>query len=175
MYPIESARLITATVILLFAGTVTLTGCDQTTAPVEPNILEIMQQIPELSVVTGLLTEAELAETVATEGSITLFAPINAAFDEVDMTEISAADLRSILRYHVATTALPSWELTDGRVLATLQQENITVTIANNQGFVQDIQIIAVDGFGSNGVIHVINGIMMPPSLTDDNDDDDDE
>jgi hypothetical protein len=172
MHPNKEMRLFTATFVLAIAGIITLSGCgDQATAPVDPNILEIMQQIPELSIVTGLLHEAGLAQTVATETSITMFAPVNAAFEGVNPGEITEADLRAILRYHVATTALPSWELSDGQILETLQGETITVTISNNRGFVEDIQIIAVDGIGSNGVIHVIDGILVPPSLIEDEDD----
>jgi len=162
----SSFRYLKGLTALVVGSTLFLSACgEQATAPVDPNIMEILVQIPELSIVTEMIQAAGLEETIATQSPITIFAPLNVAFENVDLEGYDQEAIGSVLKFHVATASTPSWELANGQVLETLQNESVTIRIENGRGFIEQAEIVAIDGIAMNGVIHVIDGLLIPPSL----------
>jgi uncharacterized surface protein with fasciclin (FAS1) repeats len=125
--------------------------------------------------------EAELAEVLAGEGPFTVFAPTDAAFDLLpdglldELLEDPTGDLATILTHHVANGTVYSTDLTDGQSIPTLQGENVTVgidgegvvTITSATGVIAEVTIANL--IASNGVIHVIDAVLIPTLSSIDN------
>jgi len=114
---------------------------------------------------------AGLAETLSGEGPFTVFAPTDDAFaalpeglvDALLLPENQDA-LVAILTYHVLGAEVPSSEVAAGDV-ETLQGESITLSVEGDTVMVNDATVTAVDVEASNGVIHVIDTVLVPPSI----------
>jgi len=109
---------------------------------------------------------ADLVATLKSEGPFTVFAPNDAAFKKIADADLNAilADkelLTSILTYHVISGAVFSKDVAPGKV-KTVQGEEITITTADGKLFVDGAEIIATDILGKNGVIHVIDSVILP-------------
>ena len=102
--------------------------------------------------------------------SLTVFAPTNDAFNSalaalgITSAELLASpDLESILLYHVLGSQVLSTALTSGPV-ATLNGANVTVTVSPTGVTINDANVIAADLTSGNGVVHVIDGVLLPPA-----------
>ncbi len=117
------------------------------------------------------VTAADLVETLSSEGPFTVFAPTDEAFaalpdgllDALLLPENKDA-LVAILTYHVLAAEVPSSDVAPGDV-ATVQGENITISAEGDALLVNNATITAVDVEASNGVIHVIDTVLVPPSI----------
>tara|TARA_R110002072_G_scaffold135261_5_gene276507 strand:- start:1156 stop:1668 length:513 start_codon:yes stop_codon:yes gene_type:complete len=135
----------------------------------------------DFSTLVAALTAADLVSALKGDGPFTVFAPNNAAFGKLDsatlnslLEEENKAALAGILTYHVvsgklaATDVVAALKKGNGKVtLPTLNGQNITVLQKDGKIWIQDAkgnysEIIATDVMGSNGVIHVINTVIMP-------------
>jgi uncharacterized surface protein with fasciclin (FAS1) repeats len=112
---------------------------------------------------------AGLVETLKGAGPFTIFAPTNAAFAALPAGTVDGllkpekkADLTSILTYHVVAGAVKSSELKDGQKVKTLQGGELTVAIKDGKVTINGANVTAADLTGSNGVIHVIDAVLMP-------------
>ena len=115
------------------------------------------------------LTAAGLVETLKGEGPFTVFAPTDAAFAALpagtveDLLKPENKDkLVSILTYHVVPGKVMSTDLTEGMTAATVQGANVTITLEGGPK-VNGAVISAPDVAASNGVIHVIDSVILPP------------
>ena len=141
----------------------------------EPNIVELAIATPDLSSLVAALTAADLVDALNADGPFTVFAPTNEAFATflsdngfATLDEVPLEVLQQVLLYHVISGEIASSDLTNpGNTTAmSLQGEDLTITmpeatITDASGNT-DIQIIAVDVQAVNGVIHVINKVMLP-------------
>lgn len=125
------------------------------------------------TLVTAVLA-ADLAETLSSEGPFTVFAPVNDAFAklpagtvEMLLEEENIDTLRSILTYHVLPGKVMSSDLTQGLTASTVQGDNVTLTHTNNAWYINSAKIIATDLEAKNGVVHVIDSVIMPPMSED--------
>ena len=114
-----------------------------------------------------LLTDAGLVETLKGEGPFTVFAPTDEAFAKVPAETLAAlaADkdlLVQVLTYHVVAGSVPSSAVTPGAV-ATVAGPDINITVDGSTVMVNDATVTAVDVMASNGVIHVIDTVLLPP------------
>ena len=117
------------------------------------------------------VTAADLVDALSAEGPLTVFAPTDDAFaalpeglvDCLLLPENSEA-LTSILTYHVVDGQVMSTDLTDGPV-PTLQGEEITVDLTDGVTLNDSVSVVTADVEASNGVIHVIDGVLVPPSI----------
>ena len=117
------------------------------------------------------VSAAGLAETLSGEGPFTVFAPTDEAFaalpaglvDALLLPENEAA-LVAVLTYHVLGAEVPSSDVATGAV-GTLQGEEIELVVDDNGVTVNGANVIAVDVEASNGVIHVIDAVLVPPSI----------
>lgn len=140
-----------------------------------------MEEDAEFTVLLAAVLEADLAEALAGEGPFTVFAPTDNAFiAALDALEISAEDLlasedlAAILLYHVVggEEALYSNDVAaaleeageEGIMVETLNGASFTVTADEDGIYVDGAQIIMTDILASNGVIHVIDAVILPPA-----------
>ncbi|MEM7510640.1 MAG: fasciclin domain-containing protein, partial [Bacteroidota bacterium] len=72
--------------------------------------------------------------------------------------------LISILTYHVIPAKVLSTDLQDGQTAATVQGANITVSLNSDGAFINDAKVAAADVMATNGVVHVIDKVILPPA-----------
>lgn len=110
---------------------------------------------------------AGLVETLKGEGPFTVFAPTDDAFAALgstvdDLLKPENKDkLTAILTYHVVPGKVMSGDLTDDMMAATVQGEDITIDL-DNGAMVNDAKVVTADIETSNGVIHVIDKVILP-------------
>ena len=115
-----------------------------------------------------LLTDAGLIETLKGEGPFTVFAPTDDAFAAVpaDTLAALAADkalLTKVLTYHVVPGKVMAADIAAGDV-ATVAGPTVKLTITDGKVMVNDATVVTADVVASNGVIHVIDKVLLPPA-----------
>lgn len=148
--------------------------------PPKPNLLELLQNDGRFNTLVAALELAGLDSVVATNGPFTIFAPTDEAFAKVPADALQAllADteaLTGLLLYHVVSGNQSARELVCKRKTETLQGQNVVVYSKRGKVFVNQSQVIAADLEASNGTVHGINQILLPPVPDRENDDDDDD
>lgn len=140
-------------------------------APVEApkTVVDIAVGSPDHTTLVAAVTAAGLVETLSGPGPFTIFAPTNAAFTALPAGTVegllkpeSKDKLTSILTYHVVSGNVLAADLTDGQKVITLNGQELTVSIANGVVKINGATVTAADLAGSNGVIHVIDGVILP-------------
>jgi uncharacterized surface protein with fasciclin (FAS1) repeats len=118
---------------------------------------------------------ADLAGALSAEGPLTVFAPTDAAFTALmEALEISAEELlafeglTNVLLYHVVGAQALAADLTDGQEITTLLDQDVTITINGMGVFVNEAMVTVADIMADNGVVHVIDAVLLP-ELDDDN------
>lgn len=143
-------------------------------------IAEIAQSNPDFSILLAAVTAADPAvlEALSGEGPLTVFAPTNEAFaallESLDLTaeELLANQelLTQVLLYHVVDGTVLSGDVIalDGEDVETLLGETVAVSVVDGSVRLNgDITVTAVDIIASNGVVHVINGVLLPQVAID--------
>ena len=114
------------------------------------------------------VTAADLVKTLQGEGPFTVFAPTDAAFaaiqNDVDnlLKPENKAKLADILTYHVVSGSAMAADLEDGQELTTVQGGKLKVTINGDNVMIGDAKVTMADVEASNGVVHVIDKVLMP-------------
>lgn len=150
--------------LLLAALLVSLTGC----ASMQPKtVSEVIASDPSLSTLNSLIKEAGLAETLSGPGPFTVFAPTNDAFKAVPaktMGELAANKelLRNMLTYHVVPVKATAQDVKPGNV-KTVNGANLALSRAGTFVTVEDAMVMSADMPASNGVVHVIDRVLLPP------------
>lgn len=140
-------------------------GC--ATSPAPATIADTAARTPQLSTLTKLLADAGLTDTLRGAGPFTVFAPSDEAFKAVPattMAELAAnkALLKAVLTYHVLATRLSAADAKNGDV-KTVQGANVALAKAGSFVTVEEALVTQADVAASNGVIHVIDKVLMPP------------
>jgi len=141
------------------------------TPEVTPTVAQIIADSEVHGVLAAVLDSTGLDEALAGPGPFTVFAPTDAAFDALPPEVILGllmdnAALTNVLTYHVAGDSLTSGDLSDGQQITTLFGEDVTVSIMDGTVMINDATVIVADLIGSNGVVHVIDAILLPPVPT---------
>lgn len=116
------------------------------------------------------LKKADLVTSLSNAGPFTVFAPVNAAFDKLPagtldglLKDENKEDLRNILQYHVTLSTLKAESFYDGQVLGMVNGDNVTVQVKNGRITLNNSAQIIASIPASNGIIHVIDGVLLPP------------
>jgi len=133
-----------------------------------PNVVDMAINNSNFSTLVDAVVKAELADTLSSEGPFTVFAPTNAAFEDL-LTELGASSLDDlskealmpILMYHVVSGNVLSSDLSSGRV-TTLNGNDIDVDVSSSVMINGKSSVTATDIQGTNGVIHVIDKVLLP-------------
>ncbi|MCA1807309.1 MAG: fasciclin domain-containing protein, partial [Actinobacteria bacterium] len=131
-------------------------------------VVDIVVSSPNHETLTAAVTAAELVETLQGEGPFTVFAPTDDAFDALpdglldDLLDDPSGDLTDILLYHVVGAFALSTDLEDGQEITTLLGQDVVVTITNGSVFINDAEVTLADLEADNGVVHVIDAVLIP-------------
>jgi len=139
----------------------------QTEAP--KDIVDVASASADHTTLVAAVKAAGLVETLKGAGPFTVFAPTNAAFNALPagtveslLTPEKKADLTGILTYHVVAGSVKAADLKDGQVVKTLQGGDLKVSIKDGKVMINGANVTAADLSSSNGVIHVIDAVLMP-------------
>ena len=135
----------------------------------KPSIVEAAAGNPDFSTLVAALKAADLVEVLSGEGPFTVFAPTNEAFAQLpagtlDMLLLpeNKDKLTAILTYHVAAGKVMAADVVKVSEVESLQGDTIAVKVTEDGVMVDGAEVIATDAEASNGVIHVINAVIMP-------------
>jgi uncharacterized surface protein with fasciclin (FAS1) repeats len=133
----------------------------------KPNIVQTAVAAGQFKTLTKLVKQAGLAGTLQTKGPFTVFAPTDAAFAKVPKSTLAAlakdkAKLRAVLLYHVAKGKLPAAKVVKLRSAKTLNGQSLKVRVSGGTVTVGGARVTTADVGASNGVIHVINKVLIP-------------
>ncbi|MDJ0736057.1 MAG: fasciclin domain-containing protein [Nostocaceae cyanobacterium] len=143
------------------------------TTSVNQDIVSIASSSDSFRTLTSLLQTAGLVNILQQPGEFTVFAPTDQAFAALSPETLQQLQqpenrevLIKILRYHVLSNQLTSNQLSSGEVTTFEGQAvNVKVDSATNQVAINDASVIQADVQASNGVIHVIDQVLLPPDV----------
>merc|ERR1719375_2105365 len=148
------------------------------------NIVQLAERIPDLSTLVSAVVAADLADTLSSAGKFTVFAPTNQAFQALPastladlMKPANKAKLADILKYHVLPEEVLSTQIQKTpQAVKTLEGNSVAVARSSRRDIfvIIDVdrfktvsyEIIKADNLASNGVVHIINGVLLPPSTS---------
>merc|ERR1712070_1301469 len=142
-----------------------------------PNIVELAESVKDLSTLVSAVVAADLVDTLSSPGPFTVFAPTNKAFASLPAGELdnlmkpeNKAQLVDILTYHVLPEQVKSTDLTNFQAVTTVEGKPLHVVLWG--GVVRlgpslqskDLSTVtAADNVAINGVVHIIDGVLLPP------------
>lgn len=134
------------------------------------NIVETAAGASQFSTLVSLIERADLAKALSGKQQLTVFAPTNAAFDKVPKKTLNALLddkrlLRKVLLYHVVAGKIPAKQVVERDGAKTLNGARITFKVEGKKVHVNDARVITPDIRASNGIVHAINRVLIPPSL----------
>jgi uncharacterized surface protein with fasciclin (FAS1) repeats len=156
-----------AAVALAVAGTPSAHAQVMRDTGASRDIVETATAAGEFKTLTALLKTAGLAKVLKGDGRFTVFAPTDRAFAKVPQKTLKAlqgdkAKLRSVLLYHVADGRLTAAKVVKRKSIKTLNGRRLPVRVRNGKVFVGGARVTTADVAASNGVIHVINRVLIP-------------
>jgi PGF-CTERM protein len=167
-----SAVLATAVILSIVGGsTVAFAQTQTSTATAKPTqtITQIAANNTNFSTLVSLLTKANLTQTLNGTGNFTVFAPTNEAFDKVPASTLAALQnnttaLTKVLLYHVLDKTLFASDIKGNGTLTTINGLPLSYAVNGTKVTVDNATVTKTDINATNGVIHVIDSVMIPPA-----------
>ena len=134
-------------------------------------IVDVAAGNPQFSTLVSLVKKAGLVGALSGKTKLTVFAPTNAAFAKLPKATLKKVAgnkklLTSILTYHVVKGAVPASKVVklNGKSVKTLNGQSVKVTVRGGSVYVNKSKVIKTDVKASNGIIHVIDTVLIPKS-----------
>jgi uncharacterized surface protein with fasciclin (FAS1) repeats len=123
----------------------------------------------KFTTLTMLLKRAGLVSALKQPGPYTVFAPTDAAFKKVPKKTLKAllankAKLKAVLLYHVVSGKVTAADVVKLRSAKTLNGKNVRIRLSGGNVFVNTAKVVKPDVMATNGVIHVVNRVLIPPA-----------
>jgi uncharacterized surface protein with fasciclin (FAS1) repeats len=143
---------------------------DRVILPSSDDIVAIAKEAGTFKTLLAAAKAAGLAEALSGKGPLTVFAPTDEAFAKLPKGTVASllkpenkAKLAAILKYHVVAGRVYSGDAVAAKKATTLQGGSVRITVTNGKAKVNNANLIATDIDASNGVIHVIDSVILPP------------
>ena len=138
-------------------------------APAQSNIVQTAVAAGEFKTLVSLVKQAGLAGALSGPGPLTVFAPTDAAFAAVPKATLAElaknpAKLKAVLLYHVVKGDVTAAQVTKLKSAKTLEGGSVPIHVTSGKVYVGDAQVTKTNVVTSNGVIHVINRVLIPAS-----------
>ncbi len=135
----------------------------------DKNIVQTAVASGQFTTLVSLVKQAGLAGALSAPGQLTVFAPTDAAFAKVPKATLAALGknktlLKSVLLYHVANGKVPAAKVVTLKSVKTLQGGALSIRVTGGKVFIGGAKVVTPDVIASNGVIHVINKVLIPAS-----------
>lgn len=134
------------------------------------DVVKIAVGSKDHTTLVAALKQAELVTSLSNAGPFTVFAPTDEAFKKLPagtveglMKNDKKADLQNILQYHVTLSSIKAENLVDGQVLGMVNGDNMTISNKDGKIVLNGTATIIASIPASNGMIHVIDGVLLPP------------
>ena len=162
-------RSMTALAVVALVAVAVLGPTASATPHGQGTIVETAVATGKFKTLTMLLKRAGLVSTLQKPGPYTVFAPTDAAFKKVPKATINAllqdrATLKAVLLYHVVAGEVPAAKVVKLRSAKTANGANVRIRVSGSSVFVNGAKVTKPDVMASNGVIHVINRVLIPPT-----------
>ena len=149
----------------------TVNATKTATAKATQTLAQTIANNTNLTNFTGLLKKANLTNLLNGPGNYTVFAPDDAAFSKVDASKLArwqnnTTELQNVLYYHIVPTKLLSNNLTGSGTLSTVNGYSLPYSVTGTALKVDNATVTKADINATNGVIHVIDNVMIPPTAT---------
>ncbi len=135
----------------------------------QKNVVQVAVSSQDHTTLVKAVQAAELVDALSNAGPFTVFAPTNAAFDKLPAGTVEGLlkpdkkdDLADILQYHVSVGVYNAEQLQDGQSLGQVNGSNITISKKDGKIVVNGTATVIASIPASNGVIHVIDGVLLP-------------
>ena len=133
------------------------------------DIVDVAAEAGSFKTLIAAATAADLVDALKGEGPLTVFAPTDEAFAKLPEGTVemllkpeNKAKLQAVLLYHVVEGKVTSDKVVTLDEAKTLQGENVEIAVKMDKVYVNNAQVVAVDVEASNGVIHVIDAVLLP-------------
>ena len=134
-----------------------------------PTIVKLAVGNKDLSTLVTAVQAAELTTSLSNAGPFTVFAPVNEAFDKLPagtvddlMKPENKGKLSDILGHHTYVGVIKTEQMTDGQNLGMVDGKNITIKMVNGKPTVNGTVNIIASVPASNGMVHVVDGVILP-------------
>lgn len=162
-------KLLNVAVLVAFFVTSAFTANKNTTIYADNDIVDLAVQTDFLSTLVAAVQAGDLVDVLKGDGPFTVFAPTNEAFAKLPAGTVenllkpeNKAQLVAVLTYHVVPGKVYSKDLKDGMKAKTAQGSEITITLKDGKAMVNNATVTAADIEASNGVVHVIDTVILP-------------
>ena len=160
--------LVLAAVTAVTAASTAPAAAPRAGAAQEADIVDTAVAAGSFDTLAKLLERARLVDTLKGEGPFTVFAPTDAAFAKVPKNKLNALlrnrrKLRRVLLYHVAAGQLEAADVVQRWSIRTLNGRKVRVRVRDSNVFLNRARVVSPDVMASNGVIHVIDRVLIPP------------
>ena len=136
----------------------------------QKDVVKVAMGSKDHTTLVAALKQADLITSLSNAGPFTVFAPTNAAFNALPkgtlddlMKPEKKEDLQNILQYHVALSAMKVESFQDGQTLGMVNGDNVTVSIKDGNVTLNNSVHIIASIVASNGIVHIIDGVLLPP------------
>lgn len=154
-------------IVAAIAGMTTLGACAKMSN--EPDIVDIAASNDDFSTLVAAVSAAGLVDTLKSDGPFTVFAPTNAAFAALPEGTVESLlkpenkdQLTAILTYHVVAGKVLAADVANLDRATTVNGKDVHISVKNGGVKVNKANVVATDIVGSNGVIHVIDRVLLP-------------
>lgn len=137
----------------------------------QKDVVKIAVGSKDHSTLVAALKQVEYVDDLSNAGPFTVFAPTNAAFDKLPagtldglMKDDKKADLQNILEYHVAVAVYKTENMRDGQKINMANLNDITLSVKDGKVMVNGTANVVASIPASNGIIHVIDAVLLPPA-----------
>lgn len=137
----------------------------------QKDVVKVAVGSKDHTTLVAAVKQADLVTSLSNAGPFTVFAPTNAAFDKLPagtvdglMKDDKKADLQDILQYHVTTSSLKAEFLTDGMTIGMVNGGSVTVSVKDGKIMLNGSATIIASVPASNGMVHVIDAVLLPPA-----------
>ena len=145
---------------------------DEPEEPDSPNLVDLLEDDNRFDILYGCIKTAGLLPDIRGGDDLTIFGPTDGAFRDFfhmqgihGCGDLPKSDLQEVLLYHVLGELVAAEDLSDDDRYTTLNGAKVKINFRNNgRIFVNDARIIDPDNFASNGVVHAIRKVLLPPS-----------
>jgi uncharacterized surface protein with fasciclin (FAS1) repeats len=154
---------------LLVGAAAARTTAPETSTAKQGTIVQTAAAAGQFKTLATLLTRAGLVSPLQQRGPFTVFAPTDAAFRKVPQKTLNAllrdkAKLKAVLLYHVVSGKVPARNVVGLTSARTLNGKAVPIRVSGSNVFVGKAKVTTADVMASNGIIHVVNRVLIPPA-----------
>lgn len=154
---------------ILLVGSLSFITIAEDSKKASKDIVTIAVEAGNFKTLATALTEAGLIETLQGKGPFTVFAPTDEAFDKLPKGTVESLlkdkeALTNVLLYHVVSGKVMSGDVVKLNSAETVQGSSVKIKVVDGKVMINDAQVIGADVNASNGVIHVIDTVILPPT-----------